>query len=425
MSRKHRAENPGQPSFLTGYTTYKTEPSQWDDSVVFFLPVEFKRLLLEERQRRAIEDRRIRNEHARLEAIARAPATAPQPPSTNSPIQENNFTKVFERGVAHRSKRKHHPVVSAREVLRVADLVSRTRDKEYARRDSMLLDRIRSKGALRAVANPIFRPALWTHSVETLRMRHPHFADVTNLIDCYVQSSARSKEPLMIPALLLWGEPGIGKTQYAQDLAQALGAPLRRQSMENAQTTSLLLGTERHWSSAGPGVLLEEIILGNFANPIFLLDELDKTPAGGRYDPLAALHCLLEPLTAKRVRDAGLDLEFDASLATYIATANDPNRIPASLLSRFRQFEIRAPRGEAALIVARSLVKATIELCGIPAFTAPSHSLSHRLAHLTAREISQAVRDAVAKAVAAGRMYLVQEDFSQEITGLEARHPIH
>lgn len=425
MNGKRRAERLGQLSFLSGFVPYKTPPSQWEDPVEIYLPVEFKRVLLEENQRRLEEERRLRNDRARLDQLLATAAPAPQPPITRGSDQEKRFIVAFERGVAHRNKRKQHPVVSAREVLRVGELVSRTRDKEYARRDSLLLDKIKAKGALRAVANPIFSLVLWRNSIARLRSRHPHFEDVTNLVASYVECSVRSTAPLALPPLLLWGEPGIGKTQYAQDLSEALGAPLRRQSMENAQTTSLLLGTERHWSSAGPGAVLEEVILGDFANPILLLDELDKAPSGGRYDSLAALHCLLEPLTAKRVRDAGLDLEFDASLATYIATANDPSRIPASLLSRFRQFEIRVPRGEAALTVARAIVEATIEQCGIAGFDPPSNSLSHQLAHLNAREICQAVRDAVARAVADGRKRLSMQDFPHEISGSEGRRTMH
>jgi ATP-dependent Lon protease len=273
MSGKLRTERLSQYSFLSGFAAHKITSSQWEDSAEIFLPVELKRILLEERQRRLMEARRIQDEKTRLDRLSSVTAQTPQPQSVTAAAQQTSFTLAFEHGVAHRNKRKQYPVVSAREVLRVADLISRTRDKEYARRDSMLLDRIKAKGALRAVANPVFSLSRWAPSVKKLRASHPHFAEVTNLVASYVESSARSKEPLVIPPLLLWGEPGIGKTQYAQDLSQVLVAPLRRQSMENAQTTSLLLGTERHWSSAGPGAILEEIVLGDFANPIFLLDE--------------------------------------------------------------------------------------------------------------------------------------------------------
>ncbi|WP_269458486.1 AAA family ATPase [Variovorax sp. HW608] len=241
----------------------------------------------------------------------------------------------------------------------------------------------------------------------------------------HVACSSRSRGPLTIPPLHLWGPPGVGKTRFASDLAKALEAPIRRQSMENAQTTSLLLGTERHWSNAAPGIVFEEIVLGDFANPVFLIDEIDKAPRGGQYDPVAPLHSLLEPLTATKVRDASLDMEFDASLAIYIATSNDPHKVPSTLLSRFRQFEIRSPRGEDALQVARVVVSTAIEQRAVPGFAVPDRALAHKLAHLTAREISQAVHDAVARAAGAGRSKLVESDFPAEVLGVDRRPLLH
>ncbi|MDM0069920.1 AAA family ATPase [Variovorax sp. J31P207] len=224
----------------------------------------------------------------------------------------------------------------------------------------------------------------------------------------------------------IWGDPGLGKTAYANDLAKAIGAPLRQQSMENAQTTSLLLGTERHWSTATPGLVFEEICLGGFANPVFLIDELDKASRKSNYDPLAPLHSLLEPLTAKRARDAALDIEFDASLATFVATSNDPERVPLSLRSRFREFHILAPTGAHALQVARAVATAAAADLEIPGFASPTHALCHQLAHLTAREIYQTVQDAVAQALSVGRRYLIMGDLSAEVLDSDSdRRTLH
>ena len=219
---------------------------------------------------------------------------------------------------------------------------------------------------------------------------------------------------MTIPPILMWGPPGIGKSHYANDLAVALGTPLRRHSMENAQTTALLLGTERHWSTTTPGVVFEEVVLGASANPIFLIDEIDKAPRNATYDPLAPLHSLLEPSTAAVARDASLDITFDASLAIYIAASNDPNRIPESLRSRMTSFEIRPPRGHAALQIARMVVAATIERLAIPAFEAPEPRVAHRLAHLNPRAIGKATQLAVAHALYNGRCYLTVSDLPDD-----------
>lgn len=303
--------------------------------------------------------------------------------------------------------------------------IATLRDKDYQKRELELTKKLELAGALRDVVNPAFRPKKWAKALEYLREAHPHFIEVTDFVARRVTLSTRGRQPLRIPPLHLWGEPGLGKTHYANNLALALGAPIRRHSMENAQTSSLLLGTERHWSTATQGLIFQQIGLGTVANPVFLIDELDKAPRGSQYDPLAPLHSLLEPITASKVRDASLDIEFDASLAIYIATSNDPAKVPESLRSRFREFHILAPSGAQALKAAGVVAAVAAKHLGIPGFAAPTAQISNKLAHLTAREIYQAVQDSVARAVDAGRLYLTQSDLPPEMLDDEAPRTLH
>lgn len=185
----------------------------------------------------------------------------------------------------------------------------------------------------------------------------------------------KSKKPLTIPPLHIWGPPGIGKSHYANDLAAALEAPLL---------------------------------------PVFLIDELDKAPPRSGYDPLSPLHSLLEPLTAATIRDAALDITFDASLATYVAASNDPRKIPESLRSRFSEFEVPLPHGEHALQIAQMVAKRTIEKLSVPDFRPPEPRLTSLLAHLTPRAIGKAVQRAVARAIVNDRRYLKASDLPSE-----------
>lgn len=403
----------------SSFRPYATETSYGQEAIELLLPVEVQRKLMEERRQRAMEREQARSDKsaAAMAAVAR-PAPAAPPPSA-PPLAEAAFIQAFERGVARRDRTRRHPVLSAREVLRVAARVGTMREKDYAKRDLELVEKIKVRGALRAVVNPAFAPEQWARSLAQLNALHPHFKAVTELVAGAVARSLQSTAPLSVPPLHLWGAPGVGKTLYANDLATALGVPVRRHSMENAQTTALLLGTERHWSSASPGLVFDQLVFGDVANPVVLIDELDKAPRGSQYDPLAPLHSLLEPATAGKVRDAALDIEFDASLVIYIATSNDPGKVPAPLLSRFREFEILAPRGEHALQVAREVVAATIRRQAVTGFVVPAPSLAHQLAHLTPREISQAVQDAVGRAIEGGRLHLALEDFPAELLGLD------
>lgn len=386
--------------------------------LAILLPTPVKNALLEERRNRAAayeEERLAAEARSNLDRPA-APrtATAATPSVFVNPENAPSIIEAFELGVARRNRTRSHPVLRGEELIRVASRVLTMRDKDNQKRELDLLEKIKGMGALRAVANPRFRPGRWAKALAFLREAHPHFQDVTDLVARQVSLSVRSEKPLSIPPLHLWGIPGVGKTHYANDLAEAVGAPIRRQSMENAQTTALLLGTERHWSTATCGIVFDQIVLGKFANPVFLIDELDKAPRESSYDPLAALHSLLEPVTAVAARDAAMDITFDASLATFVATSNDPRKVPASLRSRFREFQIFPPSGEQALQAARVVVTNAVERLGVRGFEIPEARIGCVLAHLTAREIHHAVQDAAARAMEAGRMHLTVADLPEE-----------
>jgi len=306
-------------------------------------------------------------------------------------------------------------VLRGTEVERVTNRTASERDSDVQRADKNILEKLCEAGPLRTIANPGSKPRTWALAVERLHRAHPHFDAVTDFVVGRVTLSEYSTQPLQIPPIHLWGEPGLGKTHYANDLAQALGAPLRRQSMDNAQSGSLLLGSERYWSNAAHGVIFDQVCMGTHANPIILLDELDKAPTDARYSPTAPLHSLLEPVTSRCVRDAAMDIEFDASLVTYIATSNDPTLVPASLRSRFREFHIEPPMGAQALDVAHVITLRALDRMNIPAFEPPIQALSRKLAHLTAREIHQVVQDAVAKAMQNGRCYLTFADLPADL----------
>lgn len=391
--------------------------SDGSESLQLWLPTGLTSDLIEEQ--RATWLQRAEEQRMKLDRNRAAHSSASgsaQQLSTAKPDDDAAFAKAFEAGVSRRNRARRHLVLTSKELVRVAGKVSSMRDRDYQRREREFLDKLKSKGAFRAVVNPIFSPVRWRRAIDDLYSLYPHFRAVTSYVSKQVALSARSNRPLTIPPLHLWGMPGIGKSCYANALAKALGTPVRRHSMENAQTTALLLGSERHWSTATPGIVFEEVVLGQHANPVFLIEELDKAPRGATYDPTAPLHSLLEPMTAKTARDASLDIEFDASLAIYIATSNDPTRVPFGLRSRFREFEILPLTGEEALRAARVVVARAIAELKVPGFAEPEARLAHKLAHLTPREIHHAVRDAVATALASGRLHLTFGDLEDEQT---------
>jgi ATP-dependent Lon protease len=94
---------------------------------------------------------------------------------------------------------------------------------------------------------------------------------------------------------------------------------------------------------------------GQYANPVIVVDEIDKASADAQYDPLGALYGLLEFDTAHSFMDEFAEVAIDASQVIWIMTANDDRCIPEPILNRMNVFEIDAPTHEQARTIARNL----------------------------------------------------------------------
>lgn len=312
-----------------------------------------------------------------------------------------------------------HPVYSAESP---AKLFEKSRllqtERDLARRDESLSRRLAKAGVLREVGIS----AGTLDALLALRACQPHFGAVVDLIHDQVLLARRTGKALRIPPILLDGEPGVGKTHFAIELGKALGTTVRRVSFDSAITGATLTGSERRWSNTEFGVLFELICLGQHANPIVILDEIDKAEIRRECDPLAPLHTLLEPGTATQVRDISVDFEFDASLVTWIATSNFKLRLAASLRSRFREFHIQRPDAEGALALANAVIAKVSSDLNVPGLKPPGRDVAVLLAHLTAREIRQATEQAIATAVTKGRSRVTPDDLPPALRTKEG-HP--
>jgi ATP-dependent Lon protease len=94
---------------------------------------------------------------------------------------------------------------------------------------------------------------------------------------------------------------------------------------------------------------------GEYANPVIVVDEIDKASGDAQYDPLGALYSLLEHDTAKSFTDEFAEVPVDASQVIWITTANDERSIPEPILNRMNVFEVAPPSPEAARQIARNL----------------------------------------------------------------------
>lgn len=193
-----------------------------------------------------------------------------------------------------------------------------------------------------------------------LREDLPHFSDAIEHIELGLVTAKFSRRAVRITPMLLLGPAGVGKSYFAEQLANALGLPVFRQQMDSASISATLAGSDAVWNSAASGAVFDALAFSKAANPVFLLDELDK--AGGRhhYDPLAPLHGLLEPITARQFTDAFALLPIDASHVIWIATANDVGSLSEPLRSRFREFDIPVPDKQVMQGVVQSVFRGVL-----------------------------------------------------------------
>lgn len=183
----------------------------------------------------------------------------------------------------------------------------------------------------------------WKAALEKLTAEMPNFAHVIERLAQQCALAAETATPLCVQPLLLVGGPGVGKSHFARRLAATLQLPEFVYNLESAESTSIMLGSERHWTGAEPGVLYR-LLLDGFgkpdaavANPLIVLDEIDKAPASrsGHYKPRDSLIPLLERSTAGALRDKCSEVTFNARHVIYVATANALSTIDAPMQSRF------------------------------------------------------------------------------------------
>lgn len=362
----------------------------------------------------ALDGARLKEQQARQDAHKEAARAEERAKAEQAPASAANQLNAFGNTAApgqYRVIRRWDELVNATDDPAKS---LRSADKDVNERHAKLRALLIHKGPDRRIA----RPERWQEAMETLEASLPHFREPIRLLRNSLALADATRRPVRVPPMLLLGPPGVGKTYFTHRVAELLRAPHASIAFDQSTAGADLNGSSAYWGNSSTGLLFNLICMGDVANPVVLLDELDKSCSGTNQremDPLAQLHGALEPQTSRRTLDVSVDIEFDASLVTYVGTANTLRGLTGPILSRMEIFSIEPPEPSDAVEIARAVVAQVLSRLNLQDTLGFERKGLYVLAHLSPRLMLRTAEKAIAAAVVAGQGEVREADVWAEL----------
>jgi ATP-dependent Lon protease len=310
------------------------------------------------------------------------------------------------------------PIADLQSIYSVADVERALGDGAALHNEGLKswYDRMRELGGSRYIIKPST-----TAAVDDLCEKSPNFVNVVDDLRKCLALAVAANEAVQFTPMLLLGEPGLGKTYFAKRLAQALGTGFEFVSMSSLAAGWVLTGASAQWNNARPGKVAQTLIEREYANPVVVLDEVDKAGGDSRYDPMGALYSLLERDTASHFKDEFIDVDMDASHILWVATANDERTIPELVLNRMNVYVVESPDADGARSIALAIYHEILDAHHWQFSYEPSESVLERLSAMPPRDMRKLLLDAFGTARLANRDFLLPEDIdAKKLCGRKA-----
>jgi len=288
-------------------------------------------------------------------------------------LPHDNFESLFQARVGfdhdtYLTKKQRESALSTGDIqdgrIKIFSDVEHIREAagQFRKENDDLGKMLRQESVRGCMASMAKVPGHYRKTLDELLLMFPNFAHVIRKIRSELTLAMLTDHKMfrLETPLLLLGPAGVGKTFFLNELAKRLGILSESITCSDASAGFMLSGLTAGFATGHPGLIYKTIVGKRMANPMMILDELDKS--GKEYTSSHTafenvFYTLLEPLTACHYKDECMQVEFDASHIAWVATANELDSIAAPIRDRFDVIEVPYPTSSEREMMCKSLYK--------------------------------------------------------------------